>query len=193
MERIGTVETICRHPVKSMAGEDVAQAFVGFAGLMGDRALLSFARRGPRASPGTPGASRRIWSCSARTSVRAEPRPCPRISSRPSRRGLSHDDSAPISSQNASFPSYKAPRVHHAARWRGGRVAAHGARAAAGSGYTVGILSAGGDNAALNTVLVAALRELGWVEGKNVVFEYRYAENRLERLPDGTVFTVMRL
>jgi hypothetical protein len=35
MERIGTVETICRNPVKSMAGEDVAQAFVGFAGLMG--------------------------------------------------------------------------------------------------------------------------------------------------------------
>jgi uncharacterized protein YcbX len=35
MERIGTVETICRYPVKSMAGEEVAQAFVGFAGLMG--------------------------------------------------------------------------------------------------------------------------------------------------------------
>jgi uncharacterized protein YcbX len=28
MERIGTVETICRYPVKSMAGEEVAQAFV---------------------------------------------------------------------------------------------------------------------------------------------------------------------
>jgi len=39
MERIGTVETICRYPVKSMAGEKVAQAFVGFAGLMGDRAF----------------------------------------------------------------------------------------------------------------------------------------------------------
>jgi uncharacterized protein YcbX len=26
MERIGTVETICRYPVKSMAGEDVTQA-----------------------------------------------------------------------------------------------------------------------------------------------------------------------
>jgi uncharacterized protein YcbX len=26
MERIGTVEAICRYPVKSMAGEDVAQA-----------------------------------------------------------------------------------------------------------------------------------------------------------------------
>jgi putative tryptophan/tyrosine transport system substrate-binding protein len=28
------------------------------------------------------------------------------------------------------------------------------------------------------------LRELGWVEGENVVFERRYAENRLERLPE---------
>jgi putative ABC transport system substrate-binding protein len=62
----------------------------------------------------------------------------------------------------------------------------------AGSGYTVGILSAGGDNVALNTVLVAALRELGWVEGKNVVFEYRYAENRLERLP-GLAADLVRL
>src|SRR5215510_1489579 len=52
-----------------------------------------------------------------------------------------------------------------------------------GSRYTVGIFSAGDANAALNTVLVDALRELGWVEGKNVIFEHRYAENRLERLP----------
>ena len=60
MEQIGTVETICRYPVKSMAGEDVAQAFVGFAGLMGDRAFAFVRTPGPRASPGTPGASRRI-------------------------------------------------------------------------------------------------------------------------------------
>lgn len=32
MERIGTVETICRYPIKSMAGEDVALAFVGLLG-----------------------------------------------------------------------------------------------------------------------------------------------------------------
>jgi ABC-type uncharacterized transport system substrate-binding protein len=62
----------------------------------------------------------------------------------------------------------------------------------AGSRYTVGILSAGGDNAGLNAVLVAALRELGWVEGKNVVFEHRYAENRLERLP-GLAADLVRL
>jgi putative ABC transport system substrate-binding protein len=51
------------------------------------------------------------------------------------------------------------------------------------SKYTVGILSAGSNTAELTTV-VAALRELGWVEGKNVVFEPRFAENRLERLPE---------
>src|SRR5437879_10057452 len=85
MERIGTVETICRYPVKSMAGEDVAQAFVGFAGLMGDRAFAFVRTPGPKGFPGTLGASRRIWSCSARISVRPEPRPCPRISRKPSR------------------------------------------------------------------------------------------------------------
>jgi hypothetical protein len=48
MERIGTVETLCRYPVKSMAGEDVAQAFVGFAGLMGDRAFAFVRTPGPK-------------------------------------------------------------------------------------------------------------------------------------------------
>jgi putative ABC transport system substrate-binding protein len=49
--------------------------------------------------------------------------------------------------------------------------------------YTVGFLSAGSENIALDTGFVANLGELGWVEGKNVGFERRYAENRLERLP----------
>jgi len=38
VERIGTIETACRYPVKSMAGEEMDEAFVGFAGMMGDRA-----------------------------------------------------------------------------------------------------------------------------------------------------------
>src|SRR5262245_28232809 len=49
--------------------------------------------------------------------------------------------------------------------------------------YTVGILSAGG-TPVLRTVLFDALRELGWIEGKNVVFDQRYAENRPERLSE---------
>ncbi|HXP75343.1 MAG TPA: MOSC domain-containing protein [Stellaceae bacterium] len=45
MEQLGTIETICRYPVKSMAGEDVAAAFAGFGGLMGDR-VYAFMREG---------------------------------------------------------------------------------------------------------------------------------------------------
>src|SRR5262249_35228906 len=29
-----------------------------------------------------------------------------------------------------------------------------------------------------------SLRELGWVEGQNIVIDYRYAEDRVDRLPD---------
>ena len=61
----------------------------------------------------------------------------------------------------------------------------------AGSRHTVGILSASGAPA-LNTVFVDALSELGWVEGKNVVFEHRYADDRLERLP-GLAADLIRL
>jgi ABC-type uncharacterized transport system substrate-binding protein len=52
-----------------------------------------------------------------------------------------------------------------------------------GKKYTVGILSAG-TTSPLITPFSAALRELGWVEGENVVFEHRYAQNWLERLPE---------
>jgi putative ABC transport system substrate-binding protein len=56
-----------------------------------------------------------------------------------------------------------------------------------GRKYTIGIFSAGNGFAvapALSAPFFKALRELGWVEGKNVAFEHRYAENRLERLPE---------
>ena len=62
----------------------------------------------------------------------------------------------------------------------------------AGSRYTVGLLTTGGDNAGLNSVLIDALGKLGWVEGNNVVFEHRYAENRLELLP-GLAADLVRL
>src|SRR5712671_7295919 len=48
-----------------------------------------------------------------------------------SRRGDGHDRT-PVAAQNAAFPTYKAPRVHIAARRRGS-VAARGARAANGT------------------------------------------------------------
>jgi uncharacterized protein YcbX len=41
MTRIGTVESIWRYPVKSMRGEELAEAFAGFGGIRGDR-LFAF-------------------------------------------------------------------------------------------------------------------------------------------------------
>jgi len=32
------------------------------------------------------------------------------------------------------------------------------------------------------SIFVNGLRELGWIEGKNILFEGRFAKNRLERL-----------
>jgi uncharacterized protein YcbX len=51
MERIGTLETVCRYPVKSMAGEEVDEAFVGFSGLMGDRVYAFVREPGPSGFP----------------------------------------------------------------------------------------------------------------------------------------------
>jgi len=51
--------------------------------------------------------------------------------------------------------------------------------------YRIGVISAGSVSASARAqpAFVQALSELGWVEGKNILFEYRYADNRLERLP----------
>jgi putative tryptophan/tyrosine transport system substrate-binding protein len=55
----------------------------------------------------------------------------------------------------------------------------------AGKVYRVGVLSAGGaPPPELRAVLPDALRELGWIEGKNIVIERRYAEDQLDRLPE---------
>jgi uncharacterized protein len=51
MEHIGALETACRYPVKSMAGEELDQAFVGFSGMMGDRAYAFVRLPGPAGFP----------------------------------------------------------------------------------------------------------------------------------------------
>ena len=48
---------------------------------------------------------------------------------------------------------------------------------------TIGFLSPGPSTSRI-TALLDALPELGWIEGKNVAVERRYAENRLEQLPE---------
>jgi putative tryptophan/tyrosine transport system substrate-binding protein len=47
----------------------------------------------------------------------------------------------------------------------------------------IGFLSAGAWSPGL-PALIEGLRQLGWVDGKTIVIEYRYAENRNDRLPD---------
>ena len=55
-----------------------------------------------------------------------------------------------------------------------------------GKTYTVGRLTAGSiaPVSALVEAFEDALREMGWIEGKNIAFEYRSAEDQLERLPE---------
>ena len=50
----------------------------------------------------------------------------------------------------------------------------------------IGFLSATSpsDRPALVDAFRQRLRELGWVEGQNIVIDYRYAEGRVDRLPD---------
>ncbi|MEO8435970.1 MAG: MOSC domain-containing protein [Pyrinomonadaceae bacterium] len=51
MTTIGTVESLWRYPVKSMGGEQVAEAFMGFSGFYGDRC---YAFKNSNARKGTP-------------------------------------------------------------------------------------------------------------------------------------------
>ena len=48
----------------------------------------------------------------------------------------------------------------------------------------VGLLSAGSVVPALRAAFIESLANLGWIEGKNVIVELRYAENKHERLPE---------
>src|SRR5262245_15999775 len=52
--------------------------------------------------------------------------------------------------------------------------------------YTIAIFNAAPRNSTphLEAAFFEALRELGWIEGRNVVFERRYGDNRAERLPE---------
>ena len=51
--------------------------------------------------------------------------------------------------------------------------------------YRVGILSAGPvPPPKILSAFVDGLRELGWIDGKNIAFEQRYADNNLDRLLD---------
>jgi len=50
--------------------------------------------------------------------------------------------------------------------------------------FRVGVLSAGAPIPELSAVSRKAFQELGWIAGKNIVFEPRYAENRLDQLPE---------
>jgi len=49
--------------------------------------------------------------------------------------------------------------------------------------FKIGFIATGGVPLYMNA-FHDALQNLGWIEGKNVVYESRYAENRLDRLPD---------
>ena len=52
--------------------------------------------------------------------------------------------------------------------------------------YRIGVLSTGGpeQETPIWADLRGQLRERGWVEGKNLVIDWRYAEAKYERLPD---------
>ncbi len=61
---------------------------------------------------------------------------------------------------------------------------AAGAQAPATKVYRVGSLWQGTRGASLVETLEGGLRELGWVEGRTIAFEHRYADFKPERLPD---------
>ena len=62
--------------------------------------------------------------------------------------------------------------------------AQQGGKKQGGKKYVIGRFSAGSATDPTIDGFTQAFRELGWVEGENVVFERRHAENRLERLPE---------
>src|SRR5918995_6597256 len=61
-----------------------------------------------------------------------------------------------------------------------------GAQQQAGKVPRIGFLglTTPSDRPSLLDAFRQGLRELGWVEGQNIVIDYRYAEGRVDRLPD---------
>jgi putative ABC transport system substrate-binding protein len=47
----------------------------------------------------------------------------------------------------------------------------------------IGFLGSGTYNASTNEPFLQGLRELGWVQGENIVIDYRFADGSIERLP----------
>jgi len=56
----------------------------------------------------------------------------------------------------------------------------------AGKVWRIGVLASGSQslNVSRNEALRQGLREFGYVEGRNIVLDYRYADGKLERLPE---------
>src|SRR5438309_3821711 len=51
MKRVGKVESLWRYPVKSMRGESLQEAFIGFAGVYGDRLYAFRSSAAPKGFP----------------------------------------------------------------------------------------------------------------------------------------------
>jgi uncharacterized protein YcbX len=51
MSTIGTVDSLWRYPVKSMRGEELSEAFVGFSGMYGDRLFAFRSSASPKGFP----------------------------------------------------------------------------------------------------------------------------------------------
>ena len=64
----------------------------------------------------------------------------------------------------------------------------------AGKVYRIGYLSAPSRKSVENALeaFLRALRELGWIEGQNLIIEYRWAEGKTERLPEFAAELVRR-
>ena len=59
MNLVGKVECLSRYPIKSMAGEALPEAFIGYAGVYGDRMYACLTSTGPAGFPYLTGRERR--------------------------------------------------------------------------------------------------------------------------------------